>query len=120
MGLVLADDVREPASNTGSGPWNMSGTASGGGYVTVLAGIGDTNNSYFVAWDPLTGARSVFKGTVTNGSPVTLSVDKTLNNGGAAVAFTNAPIIWCDFPAYLAAMAAAGAAQSLASNAGAL
>lgn len=120
MGLVFSDAAKEPASNTGAGPFNMSGTAFDASCTTLLAGIGNGNQSYFVAYDPVGAKRMVFLGTVTTGTPVTVSVDKVLNNGGVGQTFANAPILWCDFAAYHAALWTAGAAQTMASNAGAL
>lgn len=123
MGLVFNDRVKEPASAApGLGTISMSGTASPG-CLTALAGIGTTNQSYFEAYDPTANVWEIFLGTVTAGSPVTISRDKTVNSSsgvGVAVNFGNTPQVWCDFPAYLAALTATSAAIHLASNAGAM
>lgn len=119
MGLVFADAAKETASNTGAGPFTMSGSAFDASCTTLQAGLG-LNTSQFTAYDPVGAKRMVFIGTLSGAGPYSLSVDKVLNNGGVAQTFANAPIIWCDIPAYLVSMASAAAAQTLASNAGAL
>ena len=124
MGLVFNDRVKEPAASAPAlGAISMSGAASGGGFVTAITGIGTGNQAYLEAFDPVANVWEIFLGTVTAGSPVTISRDKTLNSSsgvGVAVNFANAPTVWCDFPAYLAALTSTSAAVHLASNAGAL
>ncbi len=114
--LKFLDAAKERASNSGTGPYNLSGAAFDASCVTI-GSMGDQAESYFTAYDPVAAQRMVFKGTVTAGSPNTLSVDKVLNNGGSAVTFTNAPIIWCDIPAYITAMAAASSALTFSNGA---
>jgi len=98
MALVLADRVKETTSTTGTGTWNLSGAVTG--FQTFVAAIGTGNTTYYSAYDGNSNWE-VGLGTVTSGSPNTLSRNTIYasSNAGAAVNFTTAPTVWCDYPA---------------------
>lgn len=86
MALVYADRVKETTTTTGTGTVNLAGAATG--YRTFVSGVGSTNTCYYCIaggseWE-------VGLGTVTSGSPDTLSRTTVLasSNAGALVTFS--------------------------------
>jgi hypothetical protein len=79
----LADRVYETTTSTGTGSISLGGAVTG--YQTFVSGIGDGNSCAYVISDGTSWEVGV--GTVTAGSPDTLSRDtvKASSNGGAAV-----------------------------------
>lgn len=83
MALVLRDRVKETTTTTGTGTYNLAGTATG--FRTFAAAVGNTNSTYYVVEDGTDWEVGI--GTVTTGSPDTLSRDTILasSNSNAAV-----------------------------------
>jgi hypothetical protein len=87
MALVLADRVRETTSSTGTTAVTLGGAYTG--FQTFLAGIGNSNSTYYTISDSITGQWEVGIGTYTS-SGNTLSRDTVLSssNSGSLVSFT--------------------------------
>lgn len=87
MALVVADRVKETTTSTGTGTINLAGAVTG--FQTFVAGVGDTNTTYYAIIDPAGGTWEVGIGTVTDSTPDTLSRDTIIasSNSGSAVSF---------------------------------
>lgn len=98
MALVLADRVQETSTTSGTGTFTLAGAVSG--FKTFSSTIGNTNTTYYVAYDPLTYIWEVGIGTVGAG---TLTRDTILSNSSgttAKISFTGNQLnVWCDYPA---------------------
>lgn len=83
MALVLRDRVKETTTTTGTGTYNLAGTSTG--FRTFAAAVGNANSTYYVVEDGTDWEVGI--GTVTTGSPDTLSRDTILasSNSNAAV-----------------------------------
>lgn len=83
MAFILADRVFETTTTTGTGTVNLDGAATG--FQTFVAGVGDGNETYYVLEDGTDWEVGI--GTVTSGSPNTLSRDTVLqsSNSDAAI-----------------------------------
>lgn len=97
MALTFADRVQETTTTTGTGTISLAGASSG--YQSFIAGVGNANTCYYAiqsgsAWE-------VGVGTVTSGSPNTLSRDTILasSNSGSAITLAGTSNVWCDVPA---------------------
>jgi hypothetical protein len=100
VSLVVADRVQETASAPGTGTISLGGASAS--YQTFVSGIGSGNTTYYVALDVTANTWEVGLGTVTSGSPATLSRDTVLSNSSGTTAkinFANAVTVWCDYPA---------------------
>lgn len=86
MALVLANRVKETSTTTGTGTLSLAGAVTG--FQTFVDGIGTTNTTYYSITDE-SGNFEVGLGTVTDGTPDTLSRDTVLesSNSGALVNF---------------------------------
>ena len=73
MALVLADRVKETTTTTGTGTITLAGAATG--FQTFVAGVGDTNTTYYAIVDANGTAWEVGLGTVADngGSSDTLA-----------------------------------------------
>ena len=71
MALVIADRVKETSTSTGTGTINLAGAVAS--FQTFVAGVGSTNATYYTILDGNGTAWEVGYGTVTDGSPDTLS-----------------------------------------------
>lgn len=100
MALVLADNVKETTSTTGTTDWNLAGAVSGYRSFSVL---GNGNTTYYSARDNTASPPTweVGIGTIVTGSPNVLQRTTVFSssNAGSKVAFANAPTVWCDLPA---------------------
>jgi hypothetical protein len=87
MALVVADRVKETTTSTGTGTINLAGAVTG--FQTFVAGVGDTNTTYYAIIDSAGASWEVGIGTVTDSTPDTLSRDTILasSNSGSAVSF---------------------------------
>ena len=87
MALVVADRVKETTTSTGTGTIDLAGAVSG--FQTFVAGVGDTNTTYYAIIDPAGATWEVGIGTVTDSTPDTLSRDTIIasSNSGSAVSF---------------------------------
>lgn len=101
MALVVADRVFESSTTSGTGTLNLAGAVSG--YRTFVSGVGSGNTTYYTIYDSTAFVWEVGIGTVTSGSPNTLSRTTVLSNSSG----TTSPInlagntvnVWCDYPA---------------------
>ena len=89
MPLVIADRVLETCSSPGIGTVSLLGATSG--YQTFASAIGNTNTCYYTIADQSGTGWEVGIGTVTTGSPNTLSRDTVLasSNAGSKVSFSS-------------------------------
>ncbi len=86
MALVLADRVRETTTTTGTGSVTLGGAYTG--FQTFLAGIGNSNSTYYTIANVVTGEYEVGIGTYTTAGNL-LSRTTVLNssNSNALVNF---------------------------------
>jgi len=102
MAFVVADRVQENGTvATGTGSVNLSGAVNG--YKTFVSGIGTTNSTYYAIYDPTAYAWEVGYGTVTAGSPNTLSRTTVLSNSSGTTSLisfstSNTLTIFCTYP----------------------
>lgn len=83
MAFVIADRVAETTTTTGTGTLNLAGATTG--FQSFVSGVGTGNTTYYVITDNTDWEVGI--GTVTSGSPDTLSRDTVLQstNSDAAV-----------------------------------
>jgi hypothetical protein len=83
MSLQIADRVRETTTTSGTGTVNLAGATAG--FQTFVAGIGTGNTCHYLLLDGTAWETGV--GTVTDGSPDTLSRDTVIasSNAGAKI-----------------------------------
>lgn len=86
MTTKFADFVKETTSQTGTGTYQLNGAASG--FRTFVAGVGSGAETFYAVTD---GASwEVNRGTVTAGSPDTLSRDALLASAtGSAISWSS-------------------------------
>lgn len=98
MALVLADRVQETSTTSGTGTFTLAGAVSG--FKTFSSAVGNTNTTYYVAYDQTAYLWEVGIGTVGAG---TLSRDTVLSNSSgttAKISFVGNQLnVWCDYPA---------------------
>jgi len=104
MTFVVADRVQETGTvATGTGSVNLAGAVNG--YQSFVSGIGSTNTTYYTIYDPAAYTWEVGVGTVTSGSPNTLSRTTVYaNSAGTApskISFStsNTLTVFCTYPA---------------------
>ena len=100
MALVLNDRVKETTTTTGTGTLNLAGAATN--FETFVAGIGDGNTVYYAIVHQTAAEFEVGLGTVTDGSPDTLSRTTILSssNSDSAVSFSSGTKdVFCTLPA---------------------
>ena len=78
MALVINDRVKETSTTTGTGTLNLAGVVSG--FVTFVAGIGNSNTTYYAIHEQGTNNWEVGIGTVTDATPDTLARTTVLDN----------------------------------------
>ena len=118
MALILADRVKETTTSTGTGTINLAGAETG--FQTFVAGIGNSNTTYYAIIDDSSGDFEVGIGTVTDASPDTLSRDTILqsSNSDSAVNFgSGTKSVFCTQPADKAVFEDADGHVSLPDNA---
>ena len=71
MALVLHDRVKETTTSTGTGTINLAGAATG--FTTFVAGIGNSNTTYYCIAHQSANEFEVGIGTVTDASPDTIT-----------------------------------------------
>ena len=71
MALVLHDRVKETTTSTGTGTINLAGAATG--FTTFVAGIGNSNTTYYCIAHQSASEFEVGIGTVTDASPDTIT-----------------------------------------------
>ena len=100
MAFVINDRVKETSTTTGTGTLDLGGAQQG--FETFVAGIGNTNTTYYAIFNQGTSEFEVGIGTVTDATPDTLSRDTIISssNGDAAVNFTGGTKdVFCTLPA---------------------
>lgn len=115
MALVVADRVQEVTSTAGTGTLDLSGAV--GGYQSFVSGVGSGNTTYYVVYDQTAQLWEIGLGTVTSGSPDTLSRDTVLLNSSGGTSNINFPgnaaNVWCDYPALKSVYRAADGSVNL-------
>ena len=100
--LVLADRIQETGTvSTGTGSVNLAGAVNG--FKSFINGIGNGNITYYAIYDPITYAWEVGVGTVTSGTPNTLSRTTVLSNSlntTALISFSTSDTltVFCTYP----------------------
>jgi hypothetical protein len=100
MALVINDRVKETSTTTGTGTLNLAGAETG--YESFVSGVGTGNTTYYAIELNAAGEWEVGIGTVTSGSPDTLSRDTIISssNSDAAVTFSSGTKnVFCTLPA---------------------
>jgi len=100
MALVINDRVKETSTTTGTGTFNLAGAETG--YESFVSGVGTGNTTYYAIELNSAGEWEVGIGTVTSGSPDTLSRDTIISssNSDAAVNFSSGTKnVFCTLPA---------------------
>jgi len=112
MAFVLNDRVKQTSTSTGTGTINLSATAETG-FETFVAGIGDTNSTFYCISHDGTAEFEVGIGTVTDAGTDTLSRDTVISssNSDNKVDFTaGTKTVFCTYPAKRAPSASMTAA----------
>jgi len=100
VAFVLNDRVKETTTTTGTGTVNLGGAATG--FETFVAGVGNSNSTYYCIAGQTTAEFEVGIGTVTDASPDTLSRTTILSssNSDSAVDFSaGTKDVFCTLPA---------------------
>jgi hypothetical protein len=101
MTIVVADRVLETTTTSGTGTLSLSGAVAG--YQSFVTGIGSGNTTYYTIYDSTAQVWEVGIGTVTSGTPNTLSRTTVLSNSsGNTSPLTlagNAANVFCSYPA---------------------
>ena len=100
MALVINDRVKETSTTTGTGTFNLAGAETG--YESFVSGVGTGNTTYYAIELNSENEWEVGIGTVTSGSPDTLSRDTIISssNSDAAVTFSaGTKNVFCTLPA---------------------
>ena len=100
MALVINDRVKETSTTTGTGTLDLAGVVTG--FVTFVAGIGNSNTTYYAINAQGTSNWEVGIGTVTDATPDTLARTTVLNNSlgtTAKINFSGTLDVFCTMPA---------------------
>jgi hypothetical protein len=100
MALVINDRVKETSSTTGTGTLDLLGASQD--FEGFVSAIGNGNTTYYAITNTGTDEWEVGIGTVTDGTPDTLSRDSVLSssNSDALVNFTTGvKDVFCTVPA---------------------
>ena len=100
MALVINDRVRETSTTTGTGTISLAGAVTG--FETFVAGIGNSNTTYYAISNQANGEFEVGLGTVTDASPDTLARTTIISssNSDSAVDFSaGTKDVFCTLPA---------------------
>ena len=118
MAFVINDRVKETSTTTGTGTLDLAGAQTG--FETFVAGIGNTNTTYYAIFNQGTAEFEVGIGTVTDASTDTLSRTSVISssNGDSLVNFTGGTKdVFCTLPASKAVfLDNAGEVQNAASK----
>ena len=101
MAFVLNDRVKQTSTSTGTGTINLSASAETG-FETFVAGIGDTNSTFYCISHDGTADFEVGIGTVTDAGTDTLSRTTIISssNSDNLVNFTaGTKTVFCTYPA---------------------
>ena len=101
MALVINDRVRETSTTSGTGTLNLAGIATG--FQTFVAGIGNSNTTYYAIFEEGTNLFEIGLGTVTDAAPDTLARDTVLSNSSgntSKITFSGGTLsVFCTMPA---------------------
>ena len=101
MALVINDRVKETSTTTGQGTFDLDGASQD--FITFVAGIGTTNETYYCIENTGTGEFEVGIGTVTDATPDTLSRDTVISNSAGNTSKINFAAgeknVFCTMPA---------------------
>ena len=100
MALVINDRVKETSTTTGTGTLNLAGAETG--YESFVSGVGTGNTTYYAIELNSANEWEVGIGTVTSGSPDTLSRTTVISssNADALVTFSaGTKNVFCTLPA---------------------
>ena len=100
MAFVVNDRVKETSTTTGTGTLSLAGAVSG--FQTIVAGIGNSNVTYYAIVNDSGTEFEIGIGTVTDASPDTLSRTTILesSNSDSAVDFSSGTkTVFCPLPA---------------------
>ena len=101
MALVLNDRVKETSTTTGTGTLDLSGASTG--FVTFVAGIGNSNTTYYAIHNQGTAEWEVGLGTVTDATPDTLArttvISNSSGNTSKIIFGSGTKDVFCTFPA---------------------
>jgi len=99
MALVVNDRVKETSTTTGTGTFDLAGAATG--FQTFVAGVGDTNTTYYAIFNQGTTEWEVGLGTVTDAATDTLARTTVISSStGSKVDFSaGTKDVFCTLPA---------------------
>ena len=100
MALVLNDRVKETSTTSGTVTFELDGASTG--FVTFVAGIGNSNTTYYAINAQGTSNWEVGIGTVTDATPDTLARDTVLSNSlgnTSKINFSGTLDVFCTMPA---------------------
>ena len=100
MALVINNRVKETSTTTGTGTLDLAGVVTG--FVTFVAGIGNSNTTYYAIHEQGTANFEIGIGTVTDATPDTLARTTVLNNSlgtTAKINFSGTLDVFCTMPA---------------------
>ena len=101
MALVINDRVRETSTTSGTGTLNLAGAVTG--FRTFVAGIGNSNTTYYAIFEEGTNLFEIGLGTVTDAAPDTLARDTVLSNSSgntSKITFSGGTLsVFCTMPA---------------------
>ena len=100
MALVINDRVKQNSTTSGTGTISLGGVVTG--FEGFVAGIGDTNTTYYAIFEQGTSNWEVGIGTVTDAATDTLSRDTVISssNSDSLVTFAGGTLdVFCTLPA---------------------
>ena len=101
MALVVGDRVQETTTTSGTGTLSLAGAVPG--FQTFVSGIGSGNTTFYTIYDQTAQVWEVGIGTVTSGSPATLSRTTVLSNSSGNTSpislAGNSASVFCVYPA---------------------
>ena len=101
MAFVVNDRVKETTTSTGTGTINLGGAETG--FETFVAGIGNSNTTYYAIFEEGTNLFEIGLGTVTDATPDTLARDTVLSNSSgntSKITFSGGTLsVFCTMPA---------------------
>ena len=100
MAFILSDRVKETTTTTGTSTVNLAGAETG--FESFVAGIGNSNTTYYAIVHQTADEFEVGIGTVTDASPDTLSRTTIISssNSDSAVNFSaGTKDVFCTLPA---------------------
>ena len=100
MALVIDDRVKETSTTTGTGTLDLAGAVTG--FVTFVAGVGDTNTTYYAIFEQGTANWETGVGTVTDAATDTLARTTVITNSSGntdKITFAGTLDVFCTMPA---------------------